>query len=329
MPGLPRRLDHGERVTLVEHLDELRTRLIISLAAFAVALGVCYGFRHPIIDWLDEPLGGRTADHSEPGRAVHDLAHGRRLCRVRDRAAGLPVADLGVSRARVRDGEPEGGRTARRRLRGPSARRHGLRALRRPPRDDPLPARLRQRALRHPDPGARVLLVRGFTIVGVGACSCCPCSSLGLVRLGVLSSDRLRRNRRIGIVVLVAVSVALPGVDPMTTILQTLPLLAPLRGLDLGRRSSSRSAGRRRIAGRISAATPSRSPAPASPNRRPLAPTACDVYAADWVLPVDGQPIARRRRRGRGRPHRRGRTGRRARGEGPSASPTPRSSRAS
>ena len=52
-----------------------------------------------------------------------------------------------------------------------------------------------------------------------------PVILLGVVRLGILSSARLRRNRRIGIVALAVASVALPGVDPATTVLQTIPLL--------------------------------------------------------------------------------------------------------
>ena len=56
---LPRRLDYGDRVTLVEHLDELRARLIVSLAAVAVAFGLAYGFRHQILDALNRPLEGR------------------------------------------------------------------------------------------------------------------------------------------------------------------------------------------------------------------------------------------------------------------------------
>jgi len=35
MLRLPRRLQHGEEATLVEHLDEFRTRLIVSLLSVA------------------------------------------------------------------------------------------------------------------------------------------------------------------------------------------------------------------------------------------------------------------------------------------------------
>jgi sec-independent protein translocase protein TatC len=65
-----------------------------------------------------------------------------------------------------------------------------------------------------------------LTIGGVGLLFELPVFLLGLVRLGILTSARLRRNRRIGVAALAATSVALPGVDPATTILQTIPLLA-------------------------------------------------------------------------------------------------------
>jgi sec-independent protein translocase protein TatC len=53
---LPRRLGHEDTVTLVEHLDELRFRLILSLVALAVAFGFTYGFHHQIIRLLNRPL---------------------------------------------------------------------------------------------------------------------------------------------------------------------------------------------------------------------------------------------------------------------------------
>src|SRR3954471_17059145 len=56
MPNLPRRLGHGEEASLVEHLEELRTRLIISLGSVAVLFIFTYAFRDTIIGWLSAPL---------------------------------------------------------------------------------------------------------------------------------------------------------------------------------------------------------------------------------------------------------------------------------
>ena len=56
MSVLPRRLRHGEEATLVEHLGELRTRLIVCLAALTVAFAVTFAFHGQILDWLNRPL---------------------------------------------------------------------------------------------------------------------------------------------------------------------------------------------------------------------------------------------------------------------------------
>ena len=56
MSVLPRRLGHGEEATLVEHLGELRTRLIICLGALAAGFAVAYGFHGRILHWLNAPL---------------------------------------------------------------------------------------------------------------------------------------------------------------------------------------------------------------------------------------------------------------------------------
>jgi sec-independent protein translocase protein TatC len=53
-----------------------------------------------------------------------------------------------------------------------------------------------------------------------------PIFVLGLVRLGIVSSAKLRRTRRVGYFVVACIGVALPGVDPVTTIFETLPLWA-------------------------------------------------------------------------------------------------------
>ena len=53
---VPRRLDHGEEATLVEHLDELRSRLIIALAAIIPIFLVTFAFHERIMEWLTGPL---------------------------------------------------------------------------------------------------------------------------------------------------------------------------------------------------------------------------------------------------------------------------------
>ena len=56
MPRLVRRLRHGEEATLVEHLGELRTRILISFAALFVGFVPAYVFHDDLIDRLMRPL---------------------------------------------------------------------------------------------------------------------------------------------------------------------------------------------------------------------------------------------------------------------------------
>ncbi len=53
-------VQHGEELTLVEHLDELRSRVIASLAALGVALALCFWQNHLLLEIANGPLpGGR------------------------------------------------------------------------------------------------------------------------------------------------------------------------------------------------------------------------------------------------------------------------------
>jgi len=51
-----RAISHEDRLTLVEHLDELRTRIIVSLAAFGVALALCFWQDDLMLDIANWPL---------------------------------------------------------------------------------------------------------------------------------------------------------------------------------------------------------------------------------------------------------------------------------
>src|ERR671918_103003 len=45
-----RPVDFEDRLTLVEHLDELRTRIVISLVTLAVAFGLCFWQNSHLLD---------------------------------------------------------------------------------------------------------------------------------------------------------------------------------------------------------------------------------------------------------------------------------------
>ena len=52
----PRRVGSDERLTVVQHLDELRHRIIVSLAALIVAFAGLYAVHRPLLRFLAEPL---------------------------------------------------------------------------------------------------------------------------------------------------------------------------------------------------------------------------------------------------------------------------------
>jgi sec-independent protein translocase protein TatC len=52
-----------------------------------------------------------------------------------------------------------------------------------------------------------------------------PLFVVGLTRLGVVTTKQLRKNRRIGYFIVAVIGVALPGIDPVTTFFETIPLV--------------------------------------------------------------------------------------------------------
>ncbi|HEV3282905.1 MAG TPA: twin-arginine translocase subunit TatC [Solirubrobacteraceae bacterium] len=70
-----RSIGHEDRLSLVDHLDELRTRLIVSAAALAVAFGICLWQNHALLKIINKPLTTQTQKqvargHGTVGQAV-------------------------------------------------------------------------------------------------------------------------------------------------------------------------------------------------------------------------------------------------------------------
>jgi sec-independent protein translocase protein TatC len=58
--SLPKAISHGDQLSVVGHLDELRTRLFVSLAALAVAFGFCFWQNHSLLNLINRPLAHQT-----------------------------------------------------------------------------------------------------------------------------------------------------------------------------------------------------------------------------------------------------------------------------
>src|SRR5919107_5494031 len=54
--GVVRPVGHEERLSLIEHLDELRTRLTYCIVAFVICFSVCYWQNHWLLETVNKPL---------------------------------------------------------------------------------------------------------------------------------------------------------------------------------------------------------------------------------------------------------------------------------
>ncbi len=65
-----RTVGHDDRLSLVDHLDELRTRLIFSAAVLAVAFGFCLWQNHALLHIINKPLQRQTVKQVEKGEGT-------------------------------------------------------------------------------------------------------------------------------------------------------------------------------------------------------------------------------------------------------------------
>ncbi|MDD8022056.1 MAG: twin-arginine translocase subunit TatC [Paracoccaceae bacterium] len=56
---------HDTAAPLIEHLAELRTRILYALAAFVVAMVFCYAFWQPVFNFLTQPICHALADRDQ------------------------------------------------------------------------------------------------------------------------------------------------------------------------------------------------------------------------------------------------------------------------
>jgi sec-independent protein translocase protein TatC len=228
----PRRLSHGEEATLGEHLEELRGRLIVCLISLALTSAVAFTFHHRLVKWLIEPLPPEHRQLLTLGVA-EPFTTSLKVALVAGLAASFPIILWQVWS-----------------FLAPAAEAHTQRivvvfvllaaallvtgilfgyfialpkAVHFLTNYDESLYNIQIRASNYLSFAVQVL-------VAVGVVFELPIFVLALVRLRVLTTQKLRRNRKIGYFIVLVVGVCLPGVDPVTTLMETIPLFVLYEG---------------------------------------------------------------------------------------------------
>lgn len=223
-----RPVSHEEQLTLVEHLDELRSRIIVCAASFGVALALCFWQNHLLLEIAAGPL---PSDHkelltfgvAEPFTTTLTVA-----------AYGAIVLSLPVliyqAYAYVL---PAFSETERRgalpiMLLAPLLFVAGLLFA----YFVVMPAAVKF-LLNFNDTQFNVQVrardYYGFfstTMLAGGLVFQVPMAILAVTRTGIVSVAQLSANRRYAYLAIAVLAAALPGVDPVTMLIEMVPLLA-------------------------------------------------------------------------------------------------------
>jgi len=223
---LPRRLSHGEEATLVEHLEEFRSRLIVALFAIIPIFIVTFAFHERIMEWLTGPLPNDkklvTLGVTEPFTTSVKVSF------IAAIAIALPILLWQAWAFLAPAVEPHFERVILVFvLLAMTLFVCGVlfmyyivlpRALDFLTSYDDNIYDIQIRASYYYSFAAMTLLAGGLAFL-------MPIFVLALVRLRVLTSDRLRKNRRIAYVILLVFAILLPTVDPVSLLFETVPLL--------------------------------------------------------------------------------------------------------
>jgi sec-independent protein translocase protein TatC len=221
-----RPIGHEDRLTLVEHLDELRTRIVIAVFAFVVALGLCFWQNHQLLKIINDPLpkGTKpiTLSPTEPFTTTLTVAAYAALL------IALPVILYQLYAFILPAFSPNEKKVALPLLLMvpvlfvagavfayfvvvPAALTFLLNF-----NDHQFNTQIRAR-----DYYSFVLL----TLVAAGIVFQVPVGILGLTRLGILTPQKLKRNRRYAYLGCAVVAALLPGVDPVSMLIEMVPLV--------------------------------------------------------------------------------------------------------
>jgi sec-independent protein translocase protein TatC len=225
---LPRRLRHGEEATLVEHLGELRARLLISAGSLAVAFVPAFAFHEHLLSWLARPLPAERRNDLLTLGVTEPFFTAVKVSLYAAFAVALPILLWQLWS-----------------FLAPAMQEHTQRVVTVfvgiatglfacglafaywivLPRALDFLTTYNDEFFDIQIRASTYYSFACLVLVGVALVFEEPIFVLALVRLGVLTSDRLRRNRRIGYLLVVTAAVLLPTVDPVSLAFEAVPLL--------------------------------------------------------------------------------------------------------
>jgi sec-independent protein translocase protein TatC len=226
-----RPVDFEDRLTLVEHLDELRTRIIISIAAFAVAFGLCFWQNDRLLDIANAPLPDDrnpiTFGVAEPFTTTVTIsayaalvialpvilyqAYAFVLPALTNRERRVVVPFLILVPILFVAGVVFGYFVVL-----PAATEFLLNF-----NENQFDIEIRARDY---------YSFFTLTLAVMGLIFQLPIGILAVTRLGIVTPDQLAKNRRYAYVVLVIVAMLLPGTDPITMLIEAVPLIVLFEG---------------------------------------------------------------------------------------------------
>jgi sec-independent protein translocase protein TatC len=220
-----RPVGHEDRLSLVDHLDELRTRIILSLITFGVAVGLCFWQNHLILRIVNDPLNGRkpiTLGVAEPFTTTFTLSAYAAIL------ISLPVLLYQLYAFIIPAFTPNERRVAMPLLLMVpflfiAGVVFGYYVV--------LPAALKFLLHFNTDQFQVQIRARDYysfvtmTLVACGLLFQIPVGILGLNRLGIVTPRQLRKNRRYAILVIAVLAMLLPGVDPVSMLIEMVPMI--------------------------------------------------------------------------------------------------------
>src|SRR3954449_3229473 len=221
-----RPVDFEDRLTLVEHLDELRTRIVISIVAFSVAFGLCFWQNDRLLDIANAPLPGNrtpiTFGVAEPFTTTVTIsayaalvislpvilyqAYAYVLPALTDRERRVVVPFLLMVPFLFIAGVVFGYFVVL-----PAATKFLLNF-----NDNQFNIQIRAK---------EYYSFFTLTLGVMGLIFQLPVGILAVTRLGIVTPEQLADNRRYAYVILLVVAMLLPGTDPVTMLIEAVPLL--------------------------------------------------------------------------------------------------------